>query len=79
MIVKIFADRGTPYGTILCEISFWSDDMKRYYVYEWFNKSNNYIFYVGKGCGNRCSRIQGRNKTFFEIYRRKWLYQKQEY
>lgn len=40
--------------------------MKKYYVYEWFNKSNNYIFYVGKGCGNRCTEVRRRNKSFLK-------------
>ena len=35
-----------------------------YYVYEWFNKNTNYIFYVGKGCRNRFKSITHRNKLF---------------
>ena len=40
--------------------------MNKYYVYEWFNKSNNYVFYVGKGCGNRCISMRSRNKSFLK-------------
>ena len=40
--------------------------MNKYYVYEWFNKSNNYVFYVGKGCGNRCTSMRSRNKSFLK-------------
>lgn len=37
-----------------------------FYVYEWFNVDTNFVFYVGKGCGNRCKSIRGRNKLFKE-------------
>lgn len=40
--------------------------MKKYYVYEWYNEENNYIFYVGKGCRNRYKTIKGRNKEFLK-------------
>ena len=40
--------------------------MNKYYVYEWFNKSNNYVFYVEKGCGNRCISMRSRNKSFLK-------------
>ena len=40
--------------------------MKKYYVYEWYNEENDYIFYVGKGCRNRYTTIRGRNKEFLK-------------
>ena len=41
---------------------------KRYYVYEWFNIKNNYVFYVGKGQGRRCKRVTIRTNTFKKYY-----------
>ena len=35
-----------------------------FYVYEWYNKENGYIFYVGKGCGKRYVQTRCRNKLF---------------
>lgn len=35
-----------------------------YYVYIWYIKDSNHVFYVGKGHGDRCSKILKRNKTF---------------
>lgn len=40
----------------------------QYYVYEWFNKNNNEVFYVGKGCKNRYKQITKRNKLFKKYY-----------
>ena len=40
--------------------------MNKYYVYEWFNKLNDYVFYVGKDCKNRCTTMRGRNKSFLK-------------
>ena len=40
----------------------------QYYVYEWFNKKTNEVFYVGKGCKNRYKQITKRNKWFQEYY-----------
>lgn len=37
-----------------------------FYVYEWFNKNTNEIFYVGKGTKNRYKQIRKRNKLFLE-------------
>ena len=37
-----------------------------FYVYEWYNKDNDFVFYVGKGCGNRYKSVQKRNKKFKE-------------
>lgn len=37
-----------------------------YYVYEWFNKDTNEIFYVGKGCNNRYKSTYKRNLLFKE-------------
>lgn len=39
--------------------------MKKYYVYEWFDLSNDIVFYVGKGTGKRYL-IKKRNKKFNE-------------
>lgn len=35
-----------------------------FYVYEWFNKDNDEIFYVGKGCNNRYKQTLKRNLLF---------------
>lgn len=35
-----------------------------FYVYEWFVKTTNEIFYVGKGCKNRYKQTTKRNKMF---------------
>lgn len=40
----------------------------KFYVYEWFNKDNQEVFYVGKGCKNRKSQIRKRNKLFQDYY-----------
>lgn len=45
--------------------------MKKYYVYEWFNKETNIPFYVGKGLGNRMNVVNGkrdRSKAFMDYY-----------
>lgn len=39
--------------------------LKDFYVYEWFNKENNYVFYVGKGRGYRYL-VKDRNDKFNE-------------
>jgi len=33
------------------------DDDRRFYVYEWFTKDENKVFYVGRGTGNRYNHI----------------------
>lgn len=45
--------------------------MKKYYVYEWFDKETNIPFYVGKGSGNRMNVVNGkkdRSKAFMNYY-----------
>ena len=37
-----------------------------FYVYEWFLKDSQHIFYVGKGCGNRY-KVKNRNEIFNKI------------
>lgn len=37
-----------------------------FYVYEWYIKDTNEIFYVGKGCKDRYKSIRKRNKLFLE-------------
>lgn len=37
-----------------------------FYVYEWFRKNDNFIFYVGKGTRNRY-KVKNRNKKFNEF------------
>lgn len=39
-----------------------------YYVYEWFVKDTNEIFYVGKGSGNRYRNYWDRNQIFKDYY-----------
>lgn len=44
------------------------DSAKRYYVYVWYIKTTNEVFYVGKGSGNRCkSKTRKDNPEFNEI------------
>lgn len=38
-----------------------------FYVYEWYIKETNEIFYVGKGSGQRYKVTYNRNKLFNEI------------
>ena len=40
----------------------------QYYVYEWFNKNTNEVFYVGKGCKNRYKQLTKRNEWFKNYY-----------
>lgn len=40
----------------------------QFYVYEWFNKNTNEIFYVGKGCKARHRQVRKRNKLFMNYY-----------
>lgn len=40
----------------------------KYYVYEYFIKPTDEIFYVGKGCGDRYKTTKGRNKFFSDMY-----------
>lgn len=39
-----------------------------YYVYEWYIKSSDHIFHVGKGSGDRLYSLHGRNIYFKRIY-----------
>ena len=39
-----------------------------YYVYEWFIVETGEVFYVGKGCNNRCYQTNRRNKMFNDFY-----------
>lgn len=39
-----------------------------FYVYAWFIKETNEIFYIGKGRGNRYKTTHNRNKFFKDIY-----------
>lgn len=40
-----------------------------FYVYKWFIKSTNEIFYIGKGTKNRFKQVSKRNKLFKEVYK----------
>ena len=42
--------------------------MGEYYVYEWFIKDTNEVFYVGKGKGKRYKETKNRNKFFKDMY-----------
>lgn len=44
------------------------DESRDYYVYIWFIKDTNEVFYVGKGRGRRYKQISGRNKFFTDMY-----------
>lgn len=41
--------------------------MNDYYIYEWFVIDTDFVFYVGKGKGNRYKKTRNRNKIFSEI------------
>lgn len=43
------------------------DPQKRYYVYAWYTKDTNEIFYIGKGTGNRYLTRKRENKFFMNI------------
>lgn len=38
----------------------------KFYVYEWYNKNTNHVFYVGKGCGKRYKEVKHRNQKFLD-------------
>ena len=40
-----------------------------FYVYKWFIKSTNEVFYIGKGTKNRFKQVSKRNKLFKEVYK----------
>lgn len=42
--------------------------MNEYYVYEWFIKETNEVFYVGKGKNKRYLEHKKRNKFFLDMY-----------
>ncbi len=41
---------------------------KIFYVYRWIAIDINEVFYIGKGTGNRCHQIAGRNEIFKKYY-----------
>lgn len=43
------------------------DEMKQFYVYEWYIVDTGEIFYVGKGSGKRAISMKDRNKYFKNI------------
>lgn len=40
-----------------------------FYVYAWYNVETKFIFYVGKGCGNRYRQVRNRNELFQKYYK----------
>jgi hypothetical protein len=44
------------------------DERKDYYVYVWYIKDTNEVFYVGKGKGKRYKELSSRNKFFIDMY-----------
>jgi hypothetical protein len=44
------------------------DEHKDYYVYVWYIKGTNEVFYVGKGKGKRYKELSSRNKFFIDMY-----------
>lgn len=44
------------------------DENRDYYVYIWYIKNTNEIFYVGKGKGKRYKDLSSRNKFFKDMY-----------
>ena len=45
------------------------DEARDYYVYIWFIKDTNEVFYVGKGKGKRYQQTSNRNKFFTDMYK----------
>ena len=45
------------------------DGARDYYVYIWFIKDTNEVFYVGKGKGKRYQQTSNRNKFFTDMYK----------
>ncbi|MGN7387756.1 NUMOD3 domain-containing DNA-binding protein [Sporosarcina sp. SAFN-015] len=41
-----------------------------FYVYEYYKKENDEVFYVGKGTGNRMYELHNRSKYFMSVYRK---------
>lgn len=46
------------------------------YVYGHYRKDTNQLFYVGKGCGGRCSSVKGRNRHWTNIVNKHGFYYK---
>lgn len=44
------------------------EQIKKFYVYKWYIKSTNEVFYIGKGCGNRYKDTYDRNQIFKQEY-----------
>ena len=44
------------------------DENRDYYVYIWYIKDTNEVFYVGKGKGKRYKELSSRNKFFKDMY-----------
>lgn len=40
----------------------------KYYIYEWYIKDTDEVFYVGKGCGDRYKITKRNNKFFTDMY-----------
>jgi hypothetical protein len=45
------------------------DERKDYYVYIWYIKGTNEVFYIGKGTGRRYKQTSNRNKFFNDMYK----------
>ena len=43
------------------------DTEKRYYVYAWYIKDTNEVFYIGKGTGNRYKVRKRENEYFMKM------------
>lgn len=39
-----------------------------FYIYKWFIKNNNEVFYIGKGKDNRVRKVKNRNNIFLDYY-----------
>ena len=44
------------------------DKNNNYYIYEWYNSDNFFVFYVGRGTGNRLNVVKERNVFFTNYY-----------
>ena len=44
------------------------NDKNRFYVYCFYNKDWDEIFYIGKGCGNRHKTLKGRSEHILQIF-----------
>lgn len=55
-------------GRIDWKAKFNLKEYNMFYVYKWFIKNSNEVFYIGKGKGNRVRKVKNRNYIFLDYY-----------